>query len=196
MPDSGTSSDTRLQARLAEAQAAYACLDDAFLEAVETAADWAIESLRGGGGVYLLGNGGSAADAQHWAAELVGRYLEERPPLNVHALTTNTSTLTALANDYPAEEIFERQVRAHVQKGDLLLAISTSGQSENVLRAVRTAQAQGARAVGVCGKGGGPLAELCDLAMVAPSQDTPRIQEIHLLFGHLFCERVEQAFLN
>ncbi len=180
--------------RLREAQATFAALDAAFLDAVEGAAALAVAALRSGGSVYLVGNGGSAADAQHWAAELVGRYLAEREPLDVHALTVNSSTYTALVNDYPAEEVFERQVRAHVRAGDLLVAISTSGNSPNVLRAVEAAHARGAKVVGVTGKGGGRLAPLCEVAAIAPSDDTPRIQEAHLLFGHLWCELVERAF--
>ncbi len=154
----------------------------------------AIRALREGGGVYLLGNGGSAADAQHWAAELVGRYLAERPPLNVHALTVNSSTTSALVNDYPPEEVFQRQVRAHMRKGDVLVAISTSGNSANVLLAVEAAREKGAQVVGVTGEGGGALAPLCNVVFRAPSADTPRIQEAHLFFGHCFCELVENAF--
>lgn len=185
----------RVARRLREAQASYAALDADFVRAVTQAAELAIAALRrDGGGVFLLGNGGSAADAQHWAAELVGRYLSERPPLNVHALTVNSSTFTALVNDYPPEEVFERQVRAHLRAGDLLVAISTSGNSANVLRAVGAARERGARVVGVTGRGGGRLAPLCDVAFVAPSADTPRIQEAHLLFGHCFCELVEREF--
>ncbi|HEX9794729.1 MAG TPA: SIS domain-containing protein [Planctomycetota bacterium] len=183
-----------LARRLAEAQASYAALDQEFLAAVAAAAELAIDALRAGGGVYLIGNGGSAADAQHWAAELVGRYLIEREPLNVHALTVNSSTYTALVNDYPPEQVFERQVRAHVRHGDLLVAISTSGNSANILLAVEAARDRGARVVGVTGRKGGRLAPLCDVAVRAPSDDTPRIQEVHLLFGHLWCETVEQAF--
>lgn len=184
-----------VEQRLREAQATYAALGAAFAETVERAAALAIAALRRpGGGVYLLGNGGSAADAQHWAAELVGRYLTERAPLNVHALTVNSSTYTALVNDYPPEEVFERQVRAHVRAGDLLVAISTSGNSGNVLRAVAAARTQGAQILGVTGRDGGKLAPLCDVAFVAPSRDTPRIQEAHLLFGHCFCELIELAF--
>ena len=180
--------------RLAEARSAHEALGDDFAELVAAAAALAVRVLSAGGRIHLLGNGGSAADAQHWAAELVGRYLTERPPLDVHALTTNTSTLTALVNDYPPDDVFERQVRAHVRRGDLLVAISTSGNSENVLRAVRSARALGAHVLGVTGRGGGALAPLCDLAFVAPSDDTPRIQELHLLFGHCWCELVERAF--
>lgn len=183
-----------LDRRLNEAQSVYAALDGDFLAKVEQAAEWAIETLRNGGGVYIVGNGGSAADAQHWTAELVGRYLLEREPLNVHALTTNSSTFTALVNDYPAEEVFERQVRAHLREGDLLVAISTSGNSENILRAVIAAKERGGRSFGVGGKDGGKLASVCDGCMIAPSNDTPRIQEVHLLFGHLWCELIELAF--
>jgi len=124
----------------------------------------------------------------------VGRYLAEREPLDVHALTVNPSTFTALVNDYPPEEVYARQVRAHLHAGDLLVAISTSGNSENVLRAVRAARDRGARVIGVTGRDGGLLAGICDLAVRAPSHDTPRIQEVHLLFGHLWCELIEQAF--
>lgn len=186
--------DAILHQRLKEAQQTYLALGDSFVDAVKQAANLAIDALRGEGGVYLAGNGGSAADAQHWAAELVGRYLLEREPLNVHALTVNSSTYTALVNDYPAEEVFERQVRAHVRTGDVFLAISTSGNSENILRAVAAARRQGAKIVGVTGKDGGKLRFLCDVVFIAPSSDTPRIQEAHLLFGHCFCEIVEAAF--
>lgn len=181
--------------RLAEAQATYSALGADFAATVEQAAALAIQALRRpGGGVYLAGNGGSAADAQHWAAELVGRYLVDRPPLNAHALTVNSSNFTALVNDYPADEVFERQVRAHVRAGDLFVAISTSGNSANVLRAAAAARAAGGKVVGVTGRGGGKLAALCDVVFIAPSQDTPRIQEAHLLFGHCFCELIEKAF--
>jgi len=187
------SPDAILRQRLEQAQQTYLALGEDFLTSVQAAANLAIDALRGEGGVYLMGNGGSAADAQHWAAELVGRYLLERAPLNVHALTTNTSTFTALVNDYPAEEVFERQVRAHVRTGDLVIAISTSGNSANILRAVVAAKRQGAKVVGVTGKDGGKLSTLCDVVFVAPSLDTPRIQEAHLLFGHCFCEIVESS---
>jgi D-sedoheptulose 7-phosphate isomerase len=184
----------QLRARITEAQATFAALDDSFVEIVEDAAACAIESLKNGGAIYFVGNGGSAADAQHWAAELVGRYLCERQPLNAHALTTNSSTYTALVNDYPAAEVFERQVLAHVRTNDTLFAISTSGNSENILRAVDAAEKLGAKVVGVTGKDGGKLAEQCELCFIAPSDDTPRIQEAHLFFGHSLCELIEQAF--
>jgi len=186
-----------LQKRLDQAVACFTALDSDFVDTVEAAADLAIAALRQPkGGVYLVGNGGSAADAQHWAAELVGLYLSERGPLNVHALTVNTSTLTALVNDYPPKELFERMVRGHVGDGDLLVAISTSGNSPNILAAVEAAHRAGAKVVGVIGKDGGKLAAMCDVSFIAPSNDTPRIQEAHLLFGHLFCELIEVAMFG
>jgi len=194
MPNSTTE---LLHKRLAQAVACYSALGDDFLNTVEAAAELAVTALRRPkGGVYLLGNGGSAADAQHWAAELVGRYLAERDPLNVHALTVNTSTLTALVNDYPPEQLFERLVRGHVGAGDLLVAISTSGNSANILAAVAAARQAGAKVLGVTGKDGGKLASMCDVAFIAPSNDTPRIQEAHLLFGHLFCELIEVSMFG
>ncbi|KAA3611691.1 MAG: SIS domain-containing protein [Planctomycetota bacterium] len=194
--DANSEESLWIRQRLQQAQAAYASLGDDFLQKVVEATEMAVECLLNQGGIFLLGNGGSAADAQHWTAELVGRYLHEREPLNVHALTVNSSTLTALVNDYPAERLFERQVRAHLKAGDLLVAISTSGQSANVLRAVEAAKALGARTLAVTGRDGGKLAPICDLAWVAPSADTPRIQEMHLLFGHLWCEGIERRFVQ
>ncbi|MFK5955322.1 MAG: SIS domain-containing protein [Planctomycetota bacterium] len=189
-----TSPDALLRQRLAQAQSTFAALDDTFVAVTVAAAELAIHCLKNGGGVFLAGNGGSAADAQHWAAELVGRYLEEREPLNVHALTVNSSTYTALVNDYPPEEVFERQIRAHVKPGDVFLAISTSGNSKNILLAVEAARARGAKIIGVTGAKNGALVDLCDVCFCAPSTDTPRIQEAHLFFGHCFCELVEAAF--
>lgn len=183
-----------LARRLAEAQAAYGALEEEFLGRVEAAAALTVGCLRAGGAVFLCGNGGSAADAQHWAAELVGRYLAERQPLNVHALTVNPSTYTALVNDYPPEQVFARQVRAHLRPGDVLVAISTSGASRNVLLAAEAARQGGGRVIGVTGREGGSLAPLCDVSIQAPSTETPRIQEVHLLFGHLWCELIENAF--
>lgn len=184
-----------LARRLAEARACYAALGPEFAQAVAQAADLAVAALRAGGGIFLAGNGGSAADAQHWAAELVGRYLAERPPLNAQALTVNPSAYTALVNDYPPEEVFARQVRAHLRAGDLFVAISTSGSSRNIVRAAAAARERSAKVLGVTGRSGGALAALCDLVVRAPSDETPRVQEVHLLFGHLWCELIERAFL-
>lgn len=160
---------------------------------VEEAAARIVEALRGGHKVLLLGNGGSAADAQHLAAELSGRYRRERPGLAALALTTDTSALTAISNDYGFERVFERQVEALARPGDVVVAISTSGNSGNVLRAARRAREMGCLVMGWAGKDGGRLAGLCDLPIVVPSDDTARIQEMHILVGHVLCDLVEEA---
>jgi D-sedoheptulose 7-phosphate isomerase len=148
--------------------------------------------LRAGGTIYLCGNGGSAADAQHVAAEFVGRFMRERRPLPAVALTCNTSILTAIGNDYDFSQVFARQVRAHVTPRDCVVGISTSGKSANVLEALRAARAAGACTIGFTGNAGHDLATLCDACLLAPSTSTPRIQEAHLLAWHLVCDVVEQ----
>ncbi len=158
---------------------------------ISTAAAWMVETLRHGSKLLLLGNGGSAADAQHIAAELVGRFERDRGPLSALALTTDTSVLTALGNDYGVETIFARQVEALAQPGDLVVALSTSGNSPNVLRAVMAARAAGVRTVALTGAGGGRLALLVDLAVRVPSSRAARIQESHIAIGHALCEAVE-----
>ncbi len=152
-----------------------------------------IEALAGGGTVFFVGNGGSAADCQHLAAELVGRFEKRVNHLPALALTTDTSILTALANDFRFEEVFSRQVQALVRSGDALVALSTSGNSASILAAVRQARLQGARVVGLTGRDGGSMAGLCDRCLVVPSQRTCRIQECHITLGHILCELVEQA---
>ncbi|MEW5766507.1 MAG: D-sedoheptulose 7-phosphate isomerase [bacterium] len=149
-----------------------------------------------GGKVILFGNGGSAADAQHIAAELVGRFKRERSALPAIALTTNTSILTALANDYSFDDIFARQVEALVKKGDLCLGISTSGNSPNVLAGIREAKKLGAKTIGFTGQSGGKLAGLTDLCLKVPSNDTPRIQEAHITIGHIICDLVERELFD
>jgi len=149
-------------------------------------------ALRGGGTLLFAGNGGSAADAQHLAAEYVVRFQSSRPALRAIALTTDTSILTASANDMGFDEVFARQVEALGRPGDVLVLHSTSGESPNVLRAAQTAKARGIAVVAFLGKGGGALRELADVALVVPSDDTARIQEIHLALEHLICELVEE----
>jgi D-sedoheptulose 7-phosphate isomerase len=149
------------------------------------------ETLRGGGTLYFAGNGGSAADAQHIATEYVVRYRTNRPGLRAAALTTDTSLLTACANDMGFDEVFARQVEALARPGDLLVLHSTSGESPNVLRAAQAAQARGVPVVAFLGKGGGPLRDLAAVALVIPSDDTARIQELHLAVEHVICEMVE-----
>ncbi len=151
-----------------------------------------IEKLRRGGAIYVIGNGGSAADAQHIAGELVGRFLYERKPIPCTALTTDSSVMTALANDYGADDIFTRQVRAHVKAGDVLLCISTSGNSQNVLNALEASAAAGALNVGLSGKDGGRMAESLDHCICVPHSETPRIQEAHQTIIHVICEFIEK----
>jgi D-sedoheptulose 7-phosphate isomerase len=164
-------------------------------EHVDTAAAIALRyetALRAGGTLFFAGNGGSAADAQHLAAEYVVRFQTSRPALRAMALTTDTSLLTACANDMGFDEIFARQVEALSRPGDVLVVHSTSGESPNVVRAAQTAKARGVTVVAFLGKGGGALRELADLALVVPADDTARIQELHLALEHLICETVEE----
>lgn len=149
-----------------------------------------------GGKVVLFGNGGSAADAQHIACELVGRFVLKRQAFPAIALTTNTSTLTALANDYGYETVFSRQVEAVVNERDVVIGISTSGDSPNVVEAIKTAKTKGAKTVGLTGGKGGKLAEVADLVLIVPSDSTPRIQEAHITIGHIVCELVEKELAN
>ena len=144
-----------------------------------------------GGAVYFCGNGGSAADAQHLAAELVNRFYLEREGLASQALTVNTSVLTAIGNDYDYERIFSRQVEAFVKPHDVVVGLSTSGNSKNVIAALAKAKERKAIAVGLTGASGGTMAALCDICIRVPSSDTPRIQECHILLGHIICELVE-----
>jgi D-sedoheptulose 7-phosphate isomerase len=150
------------------------------------------ESLKKGGKVYFCGNGGSAADAQHLAAELSGRYYYDRPPLAAEALHVNTSYLTAVANDYSYDEIYARLFQAFGRPHDVLIGLSTSGNSMNVIRAFEEARKQGVFTVAFTGKTGGKMDGLVDMIFKIPSRDTPRIQEVHMLLGHSVCEIVEQ----
>jgi D-sedoheptulose 7-phosphate isomerase len=160
---------------------------------IATAADQLTAALRSGGKIMFCGNGGSAADSQHLAAELTGRFIEDRRPLAAIALSTDTSALTCIANDYAFDQVFARQVQALARPGDCLVAISTSGNSANVIAAVDAARAASAAVVGLLGRDGGRLRALCDTAIVVPSRTTARIQEAHILIGHTLCGMVEQA---
>jgi D-sedoheptulose 7-phosphate isomerase len=148
-------------------------------------------ALRGGGTLFFAGNGGSAADAQHIATEYVVRYQAQRPGLRAVALTTDTSLLTACANDLGFDEVFARQIEALTRPGDLVILHSTSGESPNVVRAAQAARARGVPVIAFLGRGGGQLRELADVAVVVPSDDTARIQELHLALEHAICEIVE-----
>lgn len=152
--------------------------------------------VRRGGKIMLCGNGGSAADAQHLSAELIGRLRHDRRPLAALALTTDTSILTAVGNDYDFSEVFSRQVRALGRAGDALIGISTSGNSKNIIEAVRVAREMNILAIGLLGRGGGKLASLCDHAVVVPGDDTQRAQECHILIGHLWMEIIERSVME
>ena len=160
-------------------------------EQLELALTQACHCLEQGGKILFCGNGGSAADAQHLAAELSGRFYYNRPPLNAEALHVNTSYLTAVANDYGYDEVFARMIRACGQANDILIALSTSGNSANVCRAAATAQELGLKVWAWTGASGGQIQTWADLLFAVPSQDTPRIQEMHLLLGHLLCQGIE-----
>ena len=155
-----------------------------------------IEAYRSGKKVVLFGNGGSAADAQHIAAELAGKYDMDRKPLPAEALTVNTSTLTAIGNDYGFEKIFARQVEALGNPGDIAIAISTSGNSPNVIEGVRAAKKKGMITIGLTGADGGQLKNEVHYCICVPSKDTPRIQEAHIMIGHILCELIERALFG
>lgn len=166
------------------------------LGAVTQAAAMIIESLRQDGRMLVFGNGGSAADAQHVAAEFVGRFLRERRSLAAMALSTDTSVLTAVGNDYSFDRVFARQIEAHGRTGDVALGISTSGQSANVMAGFEAARAQGLRTIAVTGRDGGPIGRLVDVHINVPSTSTPRVQEVHRTLLHVICDLVERAFVE
>jgi D-sedoheptulose 7-phosphate isomerase len=180
---------------IAETIALHERVKQADLRPVTDAADAIIESLRRNGRLLTFGNGGSAADAQHVAAELVGRFLRERRGLAAVALTTDTSVLTSIGNDYAFDRVFARQIEALGQSGDVALGISTSGRSPNVIAAFETARAHGLRTVALTGGDGGPMARLVDIHINVPSDSTARVQEVHRTLLHVICDLVERAFV-
>ena len=167
-------------------------LQEQLLHAVERC----VASLRAGGKLMFAGNGGSAAEAQHFSAEMVGRFLKERQPLPSIALNTDTSALTAIGNDYGYEQIFARQVEALGNRGDVLIAMSTSGRSPNIVRAMQAARAKGIVTIGLTGVHPRDMGELADVVLKVPSSHTPQIQEGHLVLGHLLCAMVENQLLS
>ncbi|MFI5355565.1 MAG: SIS domain-containing protein, partial [Desulfobaccales bacterium] len=160
-------------------------------DAVVAAAQMLAGVFQAGGKVFLFGNGGSAADAQHLAAEFVNRFQVERPPLAALALTTDTSILTAVANDYDFLQVFAKQVRALGRPGDLALGLSTSGNSPTVVEGLKTARQLGLRTLALSGRDGGPVAQAAELALIVPSRNTARIQEVHITIGHVLCDLVD-----
>ena len=164
-----------------------------FQNRIQRAAEMITESLRGGGKIHFCGNGGSAADAQHLAAELSGRFYFDRPPLNAEALHCNTSYLTAVGNDYGYDLIFSRLLRGTAKAGDVIVGISTSGNSKNILNAFEVAKEMGVKIIAMTGETGGAMKDYADILLNVPSKDTPRIQESHIMLGHIICELVETA---
>ena len=163
-------------------------------DSLEIAAKLCIESLKNGGKILIFGNGGSAADAQHIAAELVGRYKAERKGLAAIALTTDTSALTSIGNDYGYKRVFDRQVEALANEGDAVIGISTGGSSANVISALKLANDLGCKTIGLSGRDGGEMNTLCDINLVVPAEDTPRIQEMHIVIGHTICHLIDLEF--
>ncbi|MDP4663285.1 MAG: D-sedoheptulose 7-phosphate isomerase [Salibacteraceae bacterium] len=168
----------------------------AIVEATEASASAWVECLKNDGKILFCGNGGSAADAQHLAAELSGRFYHDRTPLFAEALHVNTSYLTAVANDYSYDEIYSRMIIAKGRKGDVLVGISTSGNSKNVVLALEEAKSRGMITIGMTGDGGGKMKNVCDILLNVPSNDTPRIQECHILLGHIICQLTEERLFN
>jgi len=164
--------------------------------AVSSAVDLMYASMAAGGQLLVAGNGGSAADAQHIAAELTGRFLLERRPFRALALHVNTSSLTAIGNDYGYEHVFAREVAAHARPGDVLLAISTSGNSANILRAIEAARDCKAAVIGLTGETGGKMRGVCDICLCVPTKSTPRMQEMHITIGHTICELLEERLAS
>lgn len=166
------------------------------LNLIQQVASKIIDVYKNGNKILIAGNGGSAADAQHMAGEFVNRFYFDRPGLPALALTTDTSILTAIGNDYGFEKLFARQVQVNGQKGDLFIAISTSGNSANIINAIKICDVMGITTVGLTGKIGGTMSELCDYCIKVPSNETPRIQEIHLMIEHIICSIVEQELFG
>ena len=170
--------------------------DAVILNTMEKITDAIVDCFKNNGTVLLCGNGGSAADAQHLAAEFSGRFYKDREPLNAEALHVNTSYLTAVANDYSFNEVYSRLVKAKGKKGDVLIALSTSGNSANIVEAAKTAKAKEMKVIAFTGKDGGKLKEYADFLINVPSTDTPRIQECHILVGHIICQLVEEKYFT
>ena len=170
--------------------------DDALIDEIEKVAELCVDLYRNGKKTLLAGNGGSAADAQHIAAELVGRYGFDRPSIPSLALTTDTSNLTAIGNDYGYDKVFSRQLEGMGSEGDLFIGISTSGNSQNIVNAFESARAKGIATVALVGRDGGQMGKMADYAIIVPSNATPRIQESHILIGHILCDIIEKTLFG
>jgi D-sedoheptulose 7-phosphate isomerase len=165
--------------------------DKVILKSIKEVATICSRSLKKGNKIIFAGNGGSAADAQHLAGEMVNRFGFERPGLSAIAITTDTSIITSISNDYGFEKLFSRQIEAIGKKGDILISLSTSGNSANIIEGIKEAKRAGLTTIGLTGKSGGKMSHLCDLCLMIPSDETPRIQEAHILIGHIICSSVE-----
>jgi len=181
-----------IASRLEESAQIKRAIAKSKISEIERIVEFIIIAYKTGGKVVLFGNGGSAADAQHLAGELVGQFALKRQAFPAIALTTNTSILTAVANDYGYDAVFSRQVEALVNEKDVVIGISTGGNSPNVIEAIEIAKMKGAKTIGLTGGNGGKLAEVADLVLIVPSDITPRIQEVHITIGHIVCELVEK----
>jgi D-sedoheptulose 7-phosphate isomerase len=170
--------------------------DDSLLNKIEEVSRLCVELYKSKNKTILAGNGGSAADAQHIAAELVGRYGFDRPSIPSLALTTDTSCLTAIGNDYGYDKIFSRQLEGMGQSGDIFIGISTSGNSKNIINAFEVAKEKGIKTIALVGRDGGKMAKIADIALVVPSDSTPRIQESHILIGHIICDIIEKEIFG
>ncbi|MFC1940601.1 D-sedoheptulose 7-phosphate isomerase [Chloroflexota bacterium] len=191
MNEAGSMHD-EIAKRLEESARVKRDIADSKVSEIERIVNLIITAYKSGGKVVLFGNGGSAADAQHIAAELVGRFKLDRRAFPAIALNTNTSILTAVANDYGYDAVFSRQIEALVTEKDIVIGISTSGESPNVIEAMKSAKSKGAKTIGLTGGNGGKLAEVADLVLAVPTDSTPRIQEAHITIGHIICELVER----
>lgn len=187
---------TAIENALVEAVHGYQSVLELHTESIEAIASTVADALHAGHKLLLFGNGGSAAQAQHIAAEFVGRFRSERRALPAIALTTDTSILTAIANDYSFERVFARQVEALVQPGDVVVGLSTSGTSRNVIEGIEAATSRGARTIGFTGARPSPLAAMCQMSFIAPSESTARVQELHLTVWHIICDAVEQTLIR
>lgn len=170
--------------------------DEAMLNTIDQLVELIVMAFRNGNSLYFCGNGGSAADAQHLAAECSGRFYQDRAPLPAEALHCNTSYLTAVANDYSFDVVYARMIEAIGKKGDILIGLSTSGNSRNVVQALEAAKARGILTIGFTGLTGGNMKPFCDYLVSIPSTDTPRIQECHMLLGHIICQLVEESYFG
>ena len=170
--------------------------DENFIKAIKESAEICCDALRGDKKVIFAGNGGSAADAQHLAGELVSRFGFDRPGLSAIAITTDTSVITSISNDYGFDKLFSRQVQAIGKKGDVLIALSTSGNSVNIIEGLKEAKKTGLKTIGFTGISGGKMAHACDICLKVPSKDTPRIQETHILIGHIICSIIENSLFK